>query len=98
MAGHLHHEPGGQLRRSAAPGDRGWFGWYSNPRIEELTAAWLVAEGEAEQKRIAEAIQQESWQQVPFLPLGQFFIRTAHRGVTGMLKGTSPYPWNIRRA
>ncbi|MCB4820841.1 ABC transporter substrate-binding protein [Roseicella aerolata] len=79
-------------------GERGWFGWYSNPRIEELTAAWLVAEGEAEQKRIAEQIQQESWQQVPFLPLGQFFIRTAHRGVTGVLKGTSPYPWNVRRA
>ena len=43
LAGRLHHEPGGQLRRSAAQGDRGWFGWYSNPRMEELTAAWLVA-------------------------------------------------------
>ena len=79
-------------------GERGWFGWYKNDRVEALTADWLQAEGEAEQKRLAEAIQQESWQNVPFLPLGQFFIRTAHRGLTGVLKGTSPYPWNVRRA
>ena len=51
-------------------GDRGWFGWYSNPRIEALTAAWLVAEGEAEQKRIAEAIQQESCSRCPSWLLG----------------------------
>lgn len=78
-------------------GERGWFGWYSNPKVEELAASWLTAETEAEQKRIAEAIQLESFQQVPFLPLGQFFIRTAYRNLTGVLKGTSPYPWNVRR-
>ncbi|MEN0074643.1 MAG: ABC transporter substrate-binding protein [Paracraurococcus sp.] len=79
-------------------GERGWFGWYRNDKIEQLTADWIVAGSPAEQKRLAEAIQQESWQAVPFLPLGQFFIRTAHRGLTGVLKGTSPYPWNVRRA
>jgi peptide/nickel transport system substrate-binding protein len=79
-------------------GERGWFGWYSNPKVEELAASWLVAETEVEQKRIAEAIQQESWREVPFLPLGQFFIRAAYRNLTGVLKGTSPYPWNVRRA
>ena len=79
-------------------GDRGWFGWYSNPRVEELAGQWLLAGTEAEQKRLAEAIQAESFEQVPVLPLGQFFIRTAHRNLAGVLKGTSPYPWNVRRA
>ena len=79
-------------------GDRGWFGWYANPRVEELAGQWLLAGTEAEQKRLAEEIQRESFQQVPVLPLGQFFIRTAHRGLAGVLKGTSPYPWNVRRA
>ncbi len=78
-------------------GERAWFGWYGNPRVEQLAADWLLAPTEAEQRRIAEAIQAESFQAVPVLPLGQFFIRTAHRGLTGMLKGTSPYPWNLRK-
>jgi peptide/nickel transport system substrate-binding protein len=79
-------------------GERGWFGWYSNPRVEELAAQWLQAGTEAEQKMLAEAIQKESFNQVPVLPLGQFFIRTAHRGLRDVLKGTSPYFWHVRRA
>jgi peptide/nickel transport system substrate-binding protein len=79
-------------------GDRGWFGWYGNPRVEELAGQWLLAGTEAEQKRLAEAIQAESFDKAPVLPLGQFFIRTAHRNLAGVLKGTSPYPWNVRRA
>jgi hypothetical protein len=31
--------------------------------------------------------------------LGQFFILTAHRkNLTGLLQGTSPFPWNLRWA
>jgi peptide/nickel transport system substrate-binding protein len=79
-------------------GDRGWFGWYRNDRVEALAAEWLQAASEAEQKRLADAIQQESFAQVPVLPLGQFFIRTAYRdSLSGILKGNSPYFWNVRR-
>jgi len=79
-------------------GERAWFGWYRNERVEQLAAQWLVAPTEAEQKQIAATIQAESFEKAPILPLGQFFIRTAHRGLKGVLKGTSPYPWNVRRA
>ncbi len=79
-------------------GERGWFGWYRNDRVEQLASEWLVAPTEAEQKRLAEEIQTESFAQVPILPLGRFFIRTAHRGVTGVLKSSAAFPWNIRRA
>ncbi len=79
-------------------GDSGWFGWYANPRVEDLARQWLVAETEAEQKRLADGIQQESFENVPVLPLGQFFINTAYRsGLSGFVKGTAAYPWNIRR-
>jgi len=31
------------------------------------------------------------------VPLGQFFVKTAfRRGVTGVLQGIAPYPWNVR--
>lgn len=79
-------------------GARGWFGWYENPRVEEAAAAWLLAETEAEQKRLADVIQQESFENAPILPLGQFFIASAHRsGLSGFVPGTGAYPWNIRR-
>jgi peptide/nickel transport system substrate-binding protein len=80
-------------------GERGWFGWYSNPRVEELTAQWLVAPDEAAQASLAEEIQQESYREVPVVPLGRYFIRTAYRaGLTGFLKAASCYPWIVRWA
>ena len=80
-------------------GDQGWFGWYRNERVEELTARWLAAAEPAEQRRLADEIGRESFEAVPTLPLGQFFIRTAYRSnLTGVLKGTSPYPWNVQKA
>jgi peptide/nickel transport system substrate-binding protein len=79
-------------------GQRGWFGWYENPRVEEAAAQWLLAETEAEQKRLADVIQRESFENAPILPLGQFFIASAYRtGLSGFLQGTAAYPWNIRR-
>ena len=35
---------------------------------------------------------------VPFIPLGQFQIRTAYRkSLTGLIEATGAYFWNIRR-
>jgi peptide/nickel transport system substrate-binding protein len=80
-------------------GDRGWFGWYTNPRVEELAGQWLQAPTEAEQARLAEDIQQESFREVPIVPLGRYFIRTAYNAkLTGFLKSASSYPWNVRWA
>ncbi|WP_426958635.1 ABC transporter substrate-binding protein [Muricoccus radiodurans] len=80
-------------------GANGWFGWYSNPRVETLAAEWLTAQDEASQARLAEEIQQESYREVPVVPLGRYFIRTAWRtGLTGFLKTASSYPWNVRWA
>jgi len=79
-------------------GERGWFGWYRNDKVEQLAGEWLQATNGAEQNRLAEAIQTESFTNAPVLPLGQFFIKTAHRGLKDVLKGTSPYPWHVARA
>jgi peptide/nickel transport system substrate-binding protein len=79
-------------------GQKGWFGWYENARIEELTDAWLEASDEAARKRIAMEIQQENYAQVPTVTLGQFQIPTAWRNsLQGKLEATGPMFWNIRR-
>ena len=77
-------------------GLKGWAGWYSNERIEQMTAQWLSATSEPEQERLADDIHREALATVPTVTLGRFFILTGYRKeLNGMLEGTSPYPWNL---
>lgn len=79
-------------------GAQAWFGWPSIPRLEELRTAWFEAPDQDAQKRIAQEIQQVAFQEVPYLPLGQYFVATAYRrGLTGVLKGM-PLFWNVQRS
>ena len=79
-------------------GDRGWFGWFKDDTIEQLTEQWLLAPTDQERASIADAIQTQAFQTVPSVPLGQFKIRTAlRRNLTGYIVATGAFPWNIRR-
>jgi len=76
----------------------GWFGWYDNPKIEALTQEWLDAPDAEGRKKVAAAIQQENYEQVPTITLGQFQIPTAYRkSMTGRLASTGPLFWNVKR-
>jgi peptide/nickel transport system substrate-binding protein len=80
-------------------GATAWFGWYGNPKIEQLTQEWLDAEDDDGRKKIAAAIQLENYAQVPTVTLGQFQIPTAYRkSLAGKLEATGPMFWNVRRA
>ncbi len=73
-------------------------GWPSSPRIEELRDAWFKAPNLAAQKALAEKLQLQAFDDVPYIPLGQYFIPTAYQAnLGGMLQG-SPVFWNIRRS
>ena len=79
-------------------GANGWFGWWKNDRAEELAEAWVTEENPDRQKALAQDLGHLALEDVSFLPLGQFVIRTAfRRDVTGILQGSAPYPWNVRR-
>ncbi len=79
-------------------GQAGWFGWYENAEVEKLTDAWAVATQDAEKQAVFDAIQRESWTNVPFVPLGQYFPTTAHRSnIVGRIPATNALAWNIRR-
>ena len=80
-------------------GEKGWFGWFKDDKIEELTSEFVTAPDQAARLRITDAIQVEAFEQVPSVPLGQFQIRSAYRAnLTGMLEATAPLFWNLRRA
>ena len=78
----------------------GWFGWWKSERAEALTQDWLDAPDEAGQRRRRRRDSAgSSLDEAPTMPLGQFTIRTAFRSdLTGMMEGTAPYPWGVRRA
>jgi peptide/nickel transport system substrate-binding protein len=79
-------------------GRNGRPGWPESPRLEALRSAWLFAPGTAEQKRIAAEIQAQAYQDIPYIPVGQWLAPMAYkREITGVLDGY-PLFWNVRRA
>ena len=79
-------------------GQGAWFGWPSDPAVEEQVQAWIEAADEAAQARAMAALQQAAWDAVPFAPTGLFRLRTAFRSdLTGVLQGPNPFLWNLRR-
>jgi peptide/nickel transport system substrate-binding protein len=79
-------------------GAAGFFGWPDIPRITELREAWLDAPDVAEQKRIAAEVQQVAFREVPFLPTGQYFYKTAfRRDLSDIVEGQFVF-WNVKRS
>jgi peptide/nickel transport system substrate-binding protein len=88
-AGHIFLRGNG---KAAAPG------WPISAKIEELRDAWFKAPDLAAQKLLAEQIQLQVFQDVPYIPLGQYFQPTAYQAnLSGVLPG-NPVFWNIRRS
>jgi peptide/nickel transport system substrate-binding protein len=88
-AGHIFLRGNG---KAAAPG------WPSSAKIEEARDAWFKAPDLAAQQKLAREMQLQALQDVPYIPLGQYFQPTAYQAnLTGVLSG-SPVFWNIRRA
>jgi peptide/nickel transport system substrate-binding protein len=79
-------------------GEKAWFGWPTDPKIEELREKWIYAEDVAARKQLAVEIQAQAFQTVPIIPLGQFAIPTAYRNT---LSGIVPAPvtvmWNVEK-
>ena len=78
----------------------GWFGWAENAKIEQLKDAFARSSSPEEQKKIAVAIQQEAYDQVIYIPLGQYLAPSAWRkSLSGVLDGpATPIFWNIDKS
>ncbi|NOJ38879.1 ABC transporter substrate-binding protein [Bradyrhizobium australiense] len=78
----------------------GWFGWAESPKIEELKDKFARAGSPDEQKKIAAEIQKEAYEQVIYVPLGQYLAPSAWRkSLTGVLDGpATPIFWNIDKS
>ena len=76
--------------------DKAWFGWPCIPELEKLRADWMRATDPGRRKQIAEQIQVVAYDEVPYVPWGQYTQPTAYRKqVRGVLKFPATILWNI---
>jgi peptide/nickel transport system substrate-binding protein len=78
-------------------GDNAYNGWPKSEALESLRNQWLLTDDLAARKAIAEKIQVQAFQDVPFLPVGSYYQPTAYRSnLTDMLTGLILFT-NVRR-
>jgi peptide/nickel transport system substrate-binding protein len=81
-----------------ANGRKAWFGWPTDPPLENLRSQWLKAEDQEERQGIAAKIQQRAFEVVPYIPTGQFEAKTAFRkNVKGYIEAPAFFMWNVEK-
>ena len=79
-------------------GEKAWFGWPTDPKMEELREQWFAAPDLASQKKIAEEMQKRAFDTVPYIPTAQFIIPTAYRSnVSGVIISPVTFLWNVEK-
>ena len=77
-------------------GPDAWFGWPAAPKLEALRDEWFDAPDLPAQKAIGRQIQEQAFADVPYIPLGQYFVDSAYRkGLVDIRRGI-PLPLNVR--
>ena len=81
-----------------ANGDKAWFGWPSDDRLEELRMEWLRASDSETRQEIADKVQERAFEVVPYVPTGQFVTRTAYRkNMKGYISAPAIFMWNVEK-
>jgi len=81
-----------------ANGDKAWFGWPSDDRLEELRMEWLRASDSETRQEIADKVQKRAFEVVPYVPTGQFVTRTAYRkNMKGYISAPAIFMWNVEK-
>jgi peptide/nickel transport system substrate-binding protein len=75
-----------------------WFGWPQDAEMERLRDAYSRA-ASAAQKDLATQVQKGAYDQVTYIPLGEFFTPSVWRKqLTGVLPGAAtPVFWNVEK-
>jgi peptide/nickel transport system substrate-binding protein len=81
-----------------ANGDKAWFGWPSDDKLEQLRMEWINATDSEARQEIAAKVQERAFEFVPYVPTGQFFTKTALRmNIKGYMSAPAIFMWNIEK-
>jgi peptide/nickel transport system substrate-binding protein len=79
-------------------GEKAWFGWPSDPKLETLREAYFEAPNAAGAKKAAEAVQARAFEFLPYIPTAQFILPTAYRtNLSGIIVAPMAFLWNVEK-
>src|SRR5882724_12781270 len=79
-------------------GEKAWFGWPGDPKLEELRQAWFNTTDPASGKKAADAVQLAAFRYVPYITTAQFIIPTAYRSnLSGVIVAPVTFLWNVEK-
>jgi peptide/nickel transport system substrate-binding protein len=82
-----------------AHGEQAWFGWPSDPAIEQGRDRWFAATTAGEEREACEAINRAAMVSLPFVPTGFYRAYQAWRGnVNGIVSGPLPWFWGVSKS
>jgi peptide/nickel transport system substrate-binding protein len=77
---------------------KGWFGWFCDPKIEDLKVQWAKETDPAKKLALASEIQKRAYEGGAYVPLGQFNLPTAYRdNLKGVIISPVTIFWNIEK-
>jgi peptide/nickel transport system substrate-binding protein len=81
-----------------ASGEKAWFGWPTDAKLEQLREAWFSAGDAAASKKAADAVQARAFEFVPYVPTAQFILPTAYRSnLSGVIIAPMTLLWNVEK-
>ena len=81
-----------------AGGDKAWFGWPKNDKIQAGIATWYDAPDLAAEKRAISDLNRDAMEYVTYLPTGFFLMYQAWRkNVSGVVKAPFPVFWGVQK-
>jgi len=80
-------------------GEKGWFGWTTDERLETLKGEFLAADSEAQRKALAVSIQERVYDAAVLAPLGEYKQLTAIRkeAIGGIVTSPVGVFWGITK-
>lgn len=80
-------------------GEKGWFGWTTDEKLEQLKTDFMDATNENERKTIANAIQERVFDAAVYAPIGEYKPLTAYRKgvVSGLIKSPVQVFWGLKK-
>jgi peptide/nickel transport system substrate-binding protein len=81
-----------------AQGEKSWFGWPDDAKIEALREEFARATDDAKKKSLAEAIQVRAFEVATHAPLGEYVNPLAtRRNISGWVIGPGDIYWNVKK-
>ncbi len=81
-----------------ARGDKSWFGWVSDDKLNALRNEFMRATDDAAKKKLAEQMQTRAFEIVTHVPLGEYSQpMAARKNISGFFVSNGNLYWNLKK-